>query len=187
MNITPLSIPDVLLVEPRVFGDERGFFLESYNAREFQRAVGRSADFVQDNLSFSRKGVLRGLHFQHPNPQGKLVYVRRGAVFDVAVDIRLGSPTFGRWVGIELNSENRRQLWVPPGLAHGFCVTSETALFAYKVTDRYNPQAEWTLQWDDPEVGVEWPLEGAPELSAKDREGLRLRDLPEERLVSYAA
>ena len=185
MNVIETELSGVKIVEPKVFGDERGFFMESWN-RERYLEHGLPGDFVQDNLSFSRKGVLRGLHFQQPNAQGKLVYVLQGAVFDVAVDIRRGSPTFGQWVGVELSSENRRQLWVPPGMAHGFCVTSETALFAYKVTDRYNPEAELSLAWDDPEVGVQWPLEGAPELSAKDREGLALRDLPEDRLLSYA-
>ena len=185
MNVIDTELPGVKIVEPKVFGDQRGFFTETWN-RERYLAHGLPGDFVQDNLSYSSKGVLRGLHFQHPNAQGKLVYVLQGAVFDVAVDIRRGSPTFGRWVGVELTAENHRQLWVPAGMAHGFCVTSDTALFAYKVTDRYNPEAELSLAWDDPEVGVEWPLEGEPELSPKDRQGIALRDLPEDRLLSYA-
>ncbi|GAB6041066.1 dTDP-4-dehydrorhamnose 3,5-epimerase [Endothiovibrio diazotrophicus] len=185
MNVIDTELPGVRIVEPKVFGDERGFFMESWN-RERYLAAGLPGDFVQDNLSCSRRGVLRGLHFQNPNAQGKLVYVLQGEVFDVAVDIRRGSPTFGRWVGVLLSSDNRRQLWVPPGLAHGFCVTSETALFAYKVTDRYNPAVEGTVAWDDPDIGIDWPLSVAPELSAKDREGIRLRDLAEDRLLSYA-
>ena len=185
MNVIDTELPGVKIVEPKVFGDERGFFMESWN-RERYVENGLPGDFVQDNLSFSRKGVLRGLHFQKPHAQGKLVYVLQGEVFDVALDIRLGSPTFGRSVGVILSAENRCQLWVPPGLAHGFCVVSDTALFAYKVTDRYSPETEWTIAWDDPDLGIDWPLDGAPELSGKDREGVRLRDLPEDRLVSYA-
>lgn len=185
MKVNETELPGVKIIEPKVFGDERGFFMESWNRERYQ-ALGLPGEFVQDNLSRSAKGVLRGLHFQNPNAQGKLVQVLDGEVFDVVVDIRRGSPTFGRWVGAVLSAENRHQLWAPPGLAHGFCVTSESALFAYKVTDRYNPEAELSLAWDDPDIGIEWPLEGAPELSEKDRAGVRLRDLREDRLLSYA-
>ncbi|MBK8410461.1 MAG: dTDP-4-dehydrorhamnose 3,5-epimerase [Sandaracinaceae bacterium] len=178
MKVTPTAIPDVLVIEPKVFGDERGFFMESFNARAFADATGLAVSFVQDNHSRSSKGVLRGLHYQVEQPQGKLVRVVRGAVFDVAVDIRRGSETFGRWVGVELSETNQKQLWVPPGLAHGFLVVSETADFLYKTTDYYAPQHERCLAWNDASVGVEWPLDpSALTLSAKDQAGDTLRSL----------
>ena len=179
MQVIRTEIPDVLILEPKLFGDARGFFLESYNQRSFQEATGLNVDFVQDNHSRSRRGVLRGLHYQVQQPQGKLVRVVRGAVFDVAVDIRVGSPTFGRWVGVELSEDNHRQLWIPPGLAHGFVVLSETADFLYKTTDYYAPAHERCLMWNDPEVGIAWPDLGEPPLlSAKDQQGHALKDLP---------
>ena len=176
MKITPTAIADVLIIEPRVFGDERGFFYESFNQKAFNEATGLALNFVQDNHSRSAKGVLRGLHYQIRQPQGKLVRVVRGAVFDVAVDIRKSSPTFGQWVGVELTEHNHRQLWVPPGLAHGFVVTSESADFLYKTTDYYAPEHERCLLWNDPAIGIEWPLEGAPQLSGKDGLGKLLAD-----------
>ncbi len=171
MQTTRLSIPDVVLIEPKVFGDARGFFLESFNQRAFTEATGSDTPFVQDNHSRSSRGVLRGLHYQIQHPQGKLVRVVAGAVFDVAVDIRRSSPTFGRWVGVELSAENHRQLWVPPGFAHGFLVLSETADFLYKTTDYYAPEHERCIAWNDPQIGIEWPLQegSVPVLSAKDR------------------
>lgn len=171
MKVTPTTIPEVLLVEPRVFGDSRGFFYESYNERAFREAAGVAVSFVQDNHSRSRRGVLRGLHYQVRQPQGKLVRVVRGAVFDVAVDIRRGSPTFGRWVGAELSEENQRQLWVPAGFAHGFLVLSESADFLYKTTDYYAPEHERCIAWNDPELAIAWPLAGEPVLSANDAKG----------------
>lgn len=179
MKVTPTAIPDVLLIEPKVFGDERGFFLESFNQKAFDAAVGRHVAFVQDNHSRSAKGVLRGLHYQlPPHAQGKLVRVTRGAVFDVAVDNRRDSPTYGRWVGVELSGENHRQLWIPPGLAHGFLVTSESADFLYKTTEFYTPTAERAIRWDDPALAIEWPLDGlTPTLSAKDLAAPALADL----------
>ena len=176
MKATPTAIPDVLLIEPKVFGDARGFFYESFNQQAFDDALGRHVTFVQDNHSRSTKGVLRGLHYQaDPHAQGKLVRVVLGAVFDVAVDIRRDSPTFGRWVGAELSEENQRQLWLPPGMAHGFLVLSESADFLYKATDYYAPQAEHSIRWDDPSLGIAWPLGGeAPRLSAKDAAAPRL-------------
>jgi dTDP-4-dehydrorhamnose 3,5-epimerase len=170
MKITPTSLPEVLIIEPRVFGDARGFFTESWNEQVFDQAVGHAVRFVQDNHSRSVRGVLRGMHFQlPPHTQGKLVRVVNGAVFDVAVDMRRSSPNFGRWDGIELSAENHRQLWVPPGFAHGFLVLSETADFLYKTTDYYAPQAEGFLRWDDPVVGIKWPATGvAPMLAEKD-------------------
>lgn len=173
MQATPLAIPDVVLFTPRVFGDERGFFFESYNQRAFHEATGLTPDFVQDNHSRSARGVLRGLHYQiEPRAQGKLVRVVQGAVFDVAVDIRPGSPTFGRWVGEELSAENKRQMWVPPGFAHGFLTLSESAEFLYKTTDFYSPEHERCIAWNDPDLAIDWPLDGLePLLSAKDRQG----------------
>lgn len=172
MKVTALAIPDVLLVEPRVFGDERGFFYESFNQRDFAKATGVSLPFVQDNHSKSAHGVLRGLHYQVQNPQGKLVRVTAGEVFDVAVDIRPQSPTFGKWVGQILSASNKHQLWVPPGLAHGFVVLSEHAEFLYKTTDYYAPEHERCLAWNDPIVGIEWPeMAEPPKLSAKDAQG----------------
>ncbi len=183
MQVLTTSLPGVLILEPRVFGDARGFFMESWNRARYAEA-GIDVDFVQDNLSFSRRGVLRGLHFQNPHAQGKLVYVLQGAVYDVAVDIRVGSPTFGQWAAVELSAENRRQFYIPPGFAHGFCVTSETALFAYKCTDLYHPETEGCVLWNDPDLAIDWPL-ADPELSAKDRAGQRLAEFPPERLPRY--
>jgi dTDP-4-dehydrorhamnose 3,5-epimerase len=173
MQVTPTAIEGVLLLEPRVFGDARGFFFESFNAQVFKDVTGVTLPFVQDNHSKSGYGVLRGLHFQTQQPQGKLVRVVAGAVFDVAVDIRPESPTRGQWVGEILSAENQRQMWVPPGLAHGFLVLSEHAEFLYKTTDYYAPQYERCLAWNDPTLGIEWPsVEGGPILSAKDAAGL---------------
>jgi dTDP-4-dehydrorhamnose 3,5-epimerase len=183
MKILETSLPGPLIIEPEVFGDARGYFLETWQQARYAE-VGLPARFVQDNLSRSGRGVLRGLHFQNPNPQGKLVYALQGEVFDVAVDIRLGSLTFGRWVSVILSEDNKRQLYVPPGFAHGFCVTSETALFAYKCTDFYNPTAEGSVLWNDPAIGIDWPIE-VPELSSKDRAGLPLAEFPRERLPRY--
>ena len=181
MKITPQAIPDVLLIEPKVFGDARGFFFESFNQQAFAAATGVDLPFVQDNHSRSGRGVLRGLHYQvAPKAQGKLVRVTSGAVFDVAVDIRRDSPTFGRWAGAVLSEENQQQLWIPPGLAHGFVVLSETADFLYKTTDTYSPAHERSIRWDDPAIGIDWPLAAhgisEPLLSDKDRAG---RLLPE--------
>lgn len=168
MNVIATAIPDVLIIEPKVFGDERGFFLESFNQRAFNQATGLDVQFVQDNHSRSARGVLRGLHYQVQQPQGKLVRVVRGAVFDVAVDLREGSPTWGQWVGTELSEGNQRQLWVPPGFAHGFLVTSGFADYLYKTTDYYAPEHERCMAWDDPAIGIQWPLDGPPQLSARD-------------------
>ena len=184
MQIKETNLLEVRLIEPRVFGDERGFFMETWNAARYAD-IGLPERFVQDNLSFSRRGVLRGLHFQNPNAQGKLVYVLQGEVFDVAVDIRLGSPTFGQVATAVLSSENKRQFYIPPGFAHGFCVTSETALFAYKCTEFYDPKAEASILWNDPALGIEWPVD-SPELSAKDAAALTLAGFPRERLPVYA-
>ena len=183
MNVVETDLPGVLVVEPEVFGDARGFFMESWNGARYSEA-GLPDGFVQDNLSFSARGVLRGLHFQNPNPQGKLVSVLWGEVFDVAVDIRVGSPTFGRWTGATLSAENKRQLYVPPDFAHGFLVTSEAALFFYKCTDYYDPASEGTVLWNDSEIGIEWPT-GAPTLSDKDRAAPALREFPEGALPRY--
>ena len=179
MNVIQTAIPDLLILEPKVFGDARGFFMESFNAKAFQAATGLDVNFVQDNHSRSAKGVLRGLHYQIEQAQGKLVRVVRGNVFDVAVDLRKSSATFGQWVGVELSEENNRQFWIPPGFAHGFLVTSDSADFLYKTTDYYAPQFERSLAWNDPTVGVEWPLhllDGAPLLSAKDVAGKPLAE-----------
>ena len=185
MRVTPLAVPEVLLVEPTVIGDARGFFMESFSVRRYADA-GIPGRFVQDNVSRSRRGVLRGLHLQHPHAQGKLVSVLEGEVFDVAVDVRVGSPTFGRWVGEYLSAENHRQLYVPPGFAHGFVVTSDDALFTYKCTDYYRPEAEHSVRWDDPAIGIAWPGAGFT-LSERDRHA---RTLAEARvagcLPSYA-
>lgn len=176
MNVTQTAIPDVLILEPKVFGDARGFFFESYNAQAFTQATGLKVEFVQDNHSRSAKGVLRGLHYQLQQAQGKLVRVVRGAVFDVAVDIRKSSRTFGQWVGAELSEANHRQMWVPAGFAHGFVVLSESADFLYKTTDFYAPQHERCIRWNDPAIGIEWPFDGVPALSAKDEQGMLLAD-----------
>ena len=178
MRVTPTAIADVLLLEPRVFGDARGFFLESYNEKVFAQATGLQVQFVQDNHSRSQRHVLRGMHFQTENPQGKLVRVVAGAVFDVVVDIRPGSPSYGRWVGEELSLDNQRQLWIPPGLAHGFLVLSESADFLYKTTEYYHPASERCLAWNDPIVAIDWPLDDKPPLvSDKDAKGLSLNQL----------
>lgn len=172
MKVIPTAIPEVLIIEPKVFGDARGFFFESFNQRAFNEAVGQKVSFVQDNHSRSGKGVLRGLHYQVQNAQGKLVRVARGRVFDVAVDVRKGSPTFGQWAGVELSEDNQRQFWVPAGFAHGFVVLSDTADFLYKTTDYYAPEHECCIAWNDPQIGIAWPLSehgiAEPHLSAKD-------------------
>lgn len=168
MRVTPTAIPDVLIIEPKIYGDARGFFYESFNQKEFQKATGLDVQFVQDNHSRSAKGVLRGLHYQIQQPQGKLVRVIKGAVFDVAVDLRKSSPTFGRWVGVELTEENAKQLWLPEGFAHGFLVLSETADFLYKTTDYYVPEYERGILWNDLTLGIDWPVSGEPSLSSKD-------------------
>ena len=168
MKVTPTAIPDVLIIEPKVFGDNRGFFYESFNQAAFNKATGTDLRFVQDNHSRSAKGVLRGLHYQINQPQGKLVRVVRGGVFDVAVDIRKSSATFGKWVGIELSEVNCKQLWIPAGFAHGFLVTSDSAEFLYKTTDYYAPEHERCIAWNDPTLGIHWPFNAAPQLSSKD-------------------
>lgn len=173
MNIIQTEIPEVLLIEPRVFGDERGFFFESFNSRSFNTAVGRDVNFVQDNHSRSAQGVLRGLHYQIVQPQGKLVRVVTGSVFDVAVDMRRGSPTFGKWIGEVLSADNKRMLWVPEGFAHGFLVLSETADFLYKTTDFYAPQHERCVIWSDPTLAIDWPADVVPRLSKKDELGAK--------------
>ena len=171
MKVTKTEIPDVLLIEPDVYGDDRGFFFESYNKKEFGRVTGVTVDFVQDNHSRSSCGVLRGLHYQLNKPQGKLVRVCAGQVFDVAVDLRKSSPTFGKWAGVILSSENFRQLWIPPGFAHGFFVLSDQTEFLYKTTDYYSPEDERCIRWDDPNLGIEWPHEIQPIVSVKDAAG----------------
>lgn len=176
MKATPLAIPDVVLIEPKVFGDDRGFFFESFNQAKFEAAIGRQVAFVQDNHSRSVQNVLRGLHYQIQQPQGKLVRVVQGEVFDVAVDIRKASPTFGQWVGEILSAENKRQLWVPEGFAHGFVVLSDTAEFLYKTTDYYAPEHERSIVWNDPAIAIRWPIDGEPVLSAKDQQGKSLAD-----------
>ena len=176
MKVTPASIPDVLLIEPQVFGDERGFFFESFNERAFAEKTGITARFVQDNHSRSARNVLRGLHYQIKQPQGKLVRVVTGEVFDVAVDLRKKSPTFGQWTGTILSAENKRLLWIPEGFAHGFLVLSEMADFLYKTTSYYAPAHERCVSWNDPDIGIAWPLQGAPVVSAKDQQGVALRD-----------
>jgi dTDP-4-dehydrorhamnose 3,5-epimerase len=176
MQIQPTAIPDVLIVEPKVFGDERGFFYESFNQRRFQELTGTTINFIQDNHSKSAKNVLRGLHYQIRQPQGKLVRVVAGEVFDVAVDIRKNSATFGRWVGVLLSVENKRQLWIPEGFAHGFVVTSDSAEFLYKTTDYWAPEFERSILWNDPAIGIQWPLTAEPLLSAKDKAGKLLAE-----------
>ena len=175
-TVTPTALPEVLSLEPKVFGDARGFFFESFNQRDFAQATGLDVQFVQDNHSRSVNGVLRGLHYQIQHPQGKLVRVTQGEVFDVAVDLRRSSPRFGQWVGVVLSADNHRQMWVPPGFAHGFVVTSDTAEFLYKTTDYWYPEYERSLLWNDPTVGVQWPLTAAPQLAAKDAAAKRLED-----------
>lgn len=170
-EVTKTALPEVLILEPKVFGDDRGFFFESFNQRDFQQATGLHVNFVQDNHSRSIQGVLRGLHYQIQHPQGKLVRVTHGVVFDVAVDMRQSSPNFGKWVGVELSADNKRQLWVPPGFAHGFLVTSDSAEFLYKTTDYWHPEHERSLLWCDQNVGVQWPIHGQPKLASKDASG----------------
>jgi len=175
MKVSPTRLPEVLIIEPKVFGDARGFFFESWNTREFERA-GIRANFVQDNHSRSEKGVLRGLHYQVQQPQGKLVRVLAGEIFDVALDIRRSSPSFGKWEGVRLSAESKTTLWVPIGFAHGFCVLSDFAEVLYKTTDFYAPEHERSIAWNDPDLKIDWPLSGAPTLSRKDAAGLRLRE-----------
>lgn len=183
MKVERTEIDGPLIIEPAVHGDERGFFMETYSRKRYADA-GLPLDFVQDNLSLSAKGILRGLHLQHPNGQGKLCGVVQGEVFDVAVDVRVGSPSFGRWVGATLSAGNKRQLYIPPGFAHGFCVLSGQAMFSYKCTDFYSASSEIGVAWDDPDIGIDWPLE-SPILSAKDQQNLPLRDIPHEKLPRY--
>ena len=183
MELIETSLPGAVIIEPKVFGDNRGFFMETWNQQRYADA-GLPGNFVQDNLSFSQHGVLRGLHLQNPNPQGKLVSVLIGEVFDVAVDIRKGSPTFGQWTGVTLSADNKRQFYIPPGFAHGFCVTSEQALFTYKCTDVYNPAGEASIRWDDPDIGIQWPVSN-PSLSGKDSQAPLLRELDEAYLVPF--
>lgn len=178
MKVITTEIPDVLILEPQVFGDERGFFMESFNQRRWEELTGLKTAFVQDNHSRSQKGVLRGLHYQTEQTQGKLVRVVAGEVFDVAVDLRKSSPTFGKWVGCCLSAENKRQFWVPEGFAHGFLVLTETADFLYKTTDYYAPEYEQCIRWDDPELAIDWPLDLPPSLSGKDAAGIAFKDAP---------
>jgi len=176
MIAIPTKIPEVMIIKPKVFGDSRGFFFESFNQNDFNVAIGKKVNFVQDNHSRSSKWVLRGIHYQIQQPQGKLVRVVSGAVFDVAVDLRKSSPTFGQWVGVELNAENNKQLWVPEGFGHGFVVLSESAEFLYKTTDYYAPEYERCIAWNDPEIGVDWTYQEQPQLSAKDQQGALLKN-----------
>ena len=174
MKAIATAIPDLFIIEPTVYGDDRGFFFESFNQRKFEELIGRKANFVQDNHSRSVKNVLRGLHYQIQQPQGKLVRVVQGTVFDVAVDLRRSSPTFGKHIGIELSAENKRMFWVPEGFAHGFVVLSDSAEFLYKTTDYWAPEFERSLAWNDPELAIQWPLQGMPALSAKDRQAMTI-------------
>jgi dTDP-4-dehydrorhamnose 3,5-epimerase len=183
MNVKETKLEGVIILKPRVFGDDRGYFLETWNAERYQSA-GIPGPFVQDNVSFSRKGVLRGLHFQYPRSQGKLVQVLSGRVLDVAVDIRKGSPNFGRWFSEELSEANHRQMYIPPGFAHGYCVTSQTAVFSYKCTDFYNPAAEGGIIWNDPDLNIDWPVT-EPVVSPKDAEYPQLKDIPPEKLPHF--
>lgn len=185
MKVLETKLSGVVIIEPKVFGDTRGFFQETWQKSRYE-ALGIQGEFVQDNLSFSTRGVLRGLHYQQPHAQGKLVSVIQGEVFDVAVDIRSGSPTFGQWVGVMLTGDNHRQIWVPPGFAHGFCVISETSYFTYKCTDVYTPEAEGGIVWNDPDIGIEWPLADVS-LSAKDKLYPRLKDIAPDRLPIFKA
>jgi dTDP-4-dehydrorhamnose 3,5-epimerase len=186
MNIVTTDIPGVLIIEPKVFGDERGFFLETWQQHRYAEA-GIGPDFVQDNLAYSRRGVLRGLHLQNPHAQGKLVQVLDGEVFDVAVDVRRGSPWFGRWIGCRLSGENKRQFWVPEGFAHGYLVTSDTALFNYKCTGLYHPETQFSVRWDDPVIGIDWPLDGEPVLSGADHAAQTLEEIDPERLPVFTS
>ncbi len=180
MKVTQTKLPGVLIIEPDVFGDARGFFIETFSGKRYEEA-GLSQPFVQDNVSFSTKGALRGLHFQNPHAQGKLVQVLSGEVLDVAVDIRVGSPNFGQWFGETLSAENHKQMYIPPGFAHGFCVVSDTALFSYKCTDYYSPTTEGGIIWNDPDIGITWPI-NAPLVSKKDAGYPRLKDIPKDKL-----
>ncbi|MGI9179344.1 MAG: dTDP-4-dehydrorhamnose 3,5-epimerase [Longimicrobiaceae bacterium] len=184
MKVIETRLSGVLIVEPRVFADERGHFVETWREDRYA-GLGIGASFVQDNVSFSRYSVLRGLHYQHPHPQGKLITVLQGSVFDVVVDIRMGSATFGQWLGAELSDENRRQMFIPEGFAHGFLVTSETAVFHYKCTDLYRPESEGSIRWDDPSLGIDWPITD-PILSAKDAQAPTIAEIPEERLPRWS-
>jgi dTDP-4-dehydrorhamnose 3,5-epimerase len=184
MKVIETDLPGVLLIEPRVFGDARGWFFESWQHERYAE-VGIAGPFVQDNQAYSKRGILRGLHIQNPHGQGKLVQVMHGEVFDVAVDVRRGSPGFGRWIGIALDSETKRQLWVPAGFLHGYLVTSDEALFAYKCTDYYHPETQFSVRWDDPDIGIEWPADGAPLLSPQDRDAPLLRDIDASRLPTF--
>lgn len=183
MDVIETGIPGLKIIQPKIFGDARGYFLETFSQKRYADA-GVSNPFVQDNLSFSTKGILRGLHFQNPGAQGKLVTVLQGEVYDVAVDIRYGSPTFGKWFGLYLSSESKNQFWVPAGFAHGFVVTSETAIFSYKCDDYYNPSTEFSLAWDDSDLGISWPV-AQPQLSAKDQNATRLRDFKSFQLPKF--
>jgi len=183
LKISETKLPGVLIFEPKVFSDDRGFFLETWSQQRYHEA-GISSPFVQDNVSLSQKGTLRGLHFQHPHGQGKLVQVLSGEIMDAAIDIRLGSPTFGQWVSVILSQSNHKQVYIPPGFAHGFCVISDTAIFAYKCTDYYDPSAEGGVIWNDPDIGIRWPIEN-PILSAKDARCPRLKDIPHESLPRF--
>ena len=184
MRIIPTALSDALVIEPQVFGDARGFFFESFNRRAFRKATGLDLDFVQDNVSRSSQGVLRGLHYQIEQPQGKLVRCIAGEVYDVAVDIRAGSPHFGRAVGLSISAENKRQFYIPPGFAHGFCVTSEAALFVYKCTEFYDPALEGCVRWDDPQLEIDWPVP-EPLLSDKDKVAPLLKEIPQDKLPQY--
>ncbi len=185
MNFIPSQLPGVIIIEPDIFGDERGFFMETWRAAHYAEH-GIPEQFVQDNLSLSQQGVLRGLHYQHPDAQGKLITVLQGEVYDVAVDIRVGSPTFGQWMGITLSGENKNQVYVPPGFAHGFSVTSDSALFMYKCTRIYNPNTEFSIAWNDPDIGIEWPS-ASPQLADKDQQAPFLKDISETQLPKYQA
>jgi dTDP-4-dehydrorhamnose 3,5-epimerase len=183
MRVTRTKLAGVLIIEPDVFGDARGFFIETFSSKRYKEA-GLSQPFVQDNVSFSTKGILRGLHFQNPNAQGKLVQVLSGEVLDAAVDIRIGSPGFGKWFSETLSAENHKQMYIPPGFAHGYCVLSDTALFSYKCTDYYNPATEGGIIWNDPDIGITWPV-SAPLISKKDASHPRLKDIPSDKLPEY--
>lgn len=183
MRVTETDLPEVLIIEPKVFGDSRGFFLETWQQTRYEQ-YGIPVHFTQDNLSFSTQGVLRGLHLQNPNQQGKLISVVAGEVFDVAVDVRVGSPNFGKWIGVVLSGDNHKQLWIPAGFAHGFCVLSETVYFTYKCTDHYSPDTEIGICWDDPDIGISWPLKNI-QLSEKDKKNHQLRDISKTRLPNF--
>ncbi len=184
MNVTETELPGVLVIEPRVFRDPRGFFLETFQAQRYHDC-GITCDFVQDNASLSSKDVVRGLHLQNPRGQDKLVYVLAGTVLDVIADVRVGSPAFGKWIGVELSADNGTQVFIPKGCAHGFCVLSDTAVFVYKCSDLYSPESEITVLWNDPDIGVQWPVP-APQVSEKDQKGQRLRDIDSTRLLPFA-